>query len=603
LLYADAGLPVIPLHGVREGLCTCGDEDCKQPGNHPRTKRGVANATTDRSVIEQIWTKWPKAKIGIALGGPGKLLAVLIDSAAGWQNLKKLGGPNGLPRTVQIRDHGRLILLFKCKEDDVPRAYVTNGVQLLGEGDFIVAPSNLDESTGKRRFATGHALGEVEIAQAPPWLLSRVPPTITAVGEPAADGALTPQQEPPKAPSVILLPTSEIKPERIGWIWPGVIASGRLTGLVGHPGLGKSQLAIDVAATVSNGRNWPGGAANGEAGDAIILAAEDDAADTIVPRLIAAGANCSRVHVVKAVKGDDGVERPFDLSVDLDRLEKEHGLSQVRLLVVDPISAYLGTMKSKGINRNQGADVRTVLNRLATFAVQHDLGVLAVSHLNKTSGARAITRIRGSLEWVAVPRAVFLVAEEAGTGRRLFLPLKNNLAPDRIGYAFEIEDRVVANDIRTSAVVWSNEPVTISPDEALAAAAKKVTLGATDFLQEVLSDGPVDQTEIVRLGKVAGYSEKALRTAREKLGVKPKKEGFGANGRWVWGLAGGATVLKRIVDNDGSNQTSSDNKQPLEGADDSGDEMAQDHDSEAGLMPGSDGPDKALEEPGGGDVG
>ena len=407
--------------------------------------------------------------------------------------------------------------------------HVTNGVQLLGEGHFIVAPSKLDGSTGKRHFRAGHALGKVEIARAPPWLLSCVPPTIAAVGEPATDGALTPQQEPPKAPSVILLPTSEIKPERIGWIWPGVIAIGRLTGLVGHPGLGKSQVAIDVAATVSNGRNWPGGAANGEAGDTIILAAEDDAADTIVPRLIAAGADCSRVHVVKAVKGDDGVERPFELSVDLDRLEMEHSLGQVRLLVVDPTSAY-------------GADGRTILSRLAVFAAKHNLGVLAVSHLNKTTGARAITRVRGSSEWVAVPRAVFLVTEEPGTGRRLFLTLKNNLAPDRIGYAFEIESKVVADDIHTSAVAWSGDLVTISADEALTATGRKATSGAIDFLEQALGDGPMDKTEIVRRGKEAGFSEKALRTAREKLGVKSKKEGFGATGKWVWVLAGGAEI-------------------------------------------------------------
>ena len=67
-----------------------------------------------------------------------------------------------------------------------------------------------------------------------------------------------------------------------------------------------------------------------------------------------------------------------------------------------------------------------------------------MSHLNKSSGASAITRIMGSTEWVAVPRAVFLVTEEAGTDRRLFLPLKNNLAPDRVGYAFRIENRIVA---------------------------------------------------------------------------------------------------------------------------------------------------------------
>ena len=145
-------------------------------------------------------------------------------------------------------------------------------------------------------------------------------------------------------------------------------------------------------------------------------------------------------------------DMPFSLAVDLDRLENEYDLQRVRLLVVDPVSAYLGPAKST----NHGADVRTVLGRFATFAAQHNLRGLAISHLNKTSGARAITRIMGSLEWVAAPRAVFLVTEEAGTDRRLFLPLKNNLASNRFGYAFRIEDRVVAHDIKTSAVVWDH---------------------------------------------------------------------------------------------------------------------------------------------------
>jgi hypothetical protein len=84
--------------------------------------------------------------------------------------------------------------------------------------------------------------------------------------------------------------------------------------------------------------------------------------------------------------------------------------------------------------------------------------VLAISHLNKNSGARAITRIMGSQEWAAAPRAVSLVTEEAGTERRLFLPLKNNLAPTRTGHSFAIEDRIVGDSIRASAVVWGNDP-------------------------------------------------------------------------------------------------------------------------------------------------
>jgi RecA/RadA recombinase len=369
-------------------------------------------------------------------------------------------------------------------------------------------------------------------------------------------------------PRVVFVRASEVAPQRVRWVWPGIIARGKVTGLVGHPGLGKSQVATDIAATVSKGRPWPGGVANDAAGDVIILSAEDDAADTGVPRLIAAEADRTRVHFVKAVEDGAG-ERRFNLAFDLDRLEKEIDQHQVSLVVIDPASAYLNPKKGKRIDRNNAGDVRTILDRLGAFAARHDLGVVAISHLNKSNGARAITRIMGSQEWAAAPRAVFLVTEEAETGRRLFLPLKNNLAPDRIGYSFEIEDKVVGDGIRTSAVAWGSEPVMISADDALAVAAKKEgTSGAVEFLEEMLREGPMDQAEVVRLGKQAGFTEKNLRTARENLGVKPRKEGFGKGGKWVWVPAGGATVLELVVNNETNKRTPTDNKEASGGGDD-----------------------------------
>jgi hypothetical protein len=124
--------------------------------------------------------------------------------------------------------------------------------------------------------------------------------------------------------------------------------------------------------------------------------------------------------------------------------------------------------------------------------------------------------------------------------------------------------------------VWDHDPVTITAEEALAAAAKKPPSAAIDFLQQALSDGPMDQTEIVRLGREAGFTEKNLRSAREKLGVKPTKEGFGAKGKWVWVPAGGATVLKLVVDNDPDKQTPPDDKQRAGSAGGSGDNQAAD---------------------------
>jgi hypothetical protein len=582
-LYAAEGWPVVPLHSkMMSRVCTCGNAACDKPGMHPRTEHGVRDATTNRALIEKYWDKWPNAKIGIATGVDAGIIAVVIDGEVGRRSLKELEDRNTqLPKTVTIRAPKERTYLLEIGDTRLhcPTKRLADGITILGDGEFVVAPYSIHDPELVRHFADEGAAGDVEMATAPQWLMN-------LIGEPTGTGAQS-------APSVILVRTSDIVPEKVEWLWHGFIARGRHTGLAGYPGQGKSHVGIDLAAAVSTGRDFPGGAPNGKAGDVIILSAEDGPADTIVPRLMAAGADLSRIHIVKAVR-DHNRERPFDLSVDLDRLEGEYDLTWVKLVVIDPASSYLGAA-----NRNNGGDVRAIQDRLASFAAKHELAVLTVSHLNKSSGASAITRIMGSTEWVAVPRAVFLVTEEAGTDRRLFLPLKNNLAPDRIGYAFRIENRIVADGIETSAVVWDHDPVTITADEALAAAKNKQAPPATvDFLQQVLRDGPIDQTEAVRLGAEAGFTEKSLRTARKKLGVKPTKEGFGADGKWVWELPGGAAGLKLIVDNDANKQTRPDDKHRAGSAGGGGDNQAAKPAHDAGtatepekLEAGSDNPD------------
>lgn len=540
--YVEAGVAVVPLHGKKKGICTCGDPACDQVGKHPRTEGGVRDATTDSKQVDKWWQKWPKAKIGIAFGRRTKLIGLEIVGDAGWTGLRELiGRHEDLPRTVTILDgEDREVRLFRC-DSNCTRKSLAVGLRVLGDDEFVIAPSSIDEASASPRFREKGKLGKVEVASTPRWLVERATSSST---ESTPSGRSSPAN-----PTIVLVPTSEIEPAPVTWIWPGVIATGRVTSLVGHPGLGKSQVTIDVAATISTGRPWPRGAANERAGHALILSAEDDAADTIVPRLIAAAADRTAVHLVMAVKGDDGVERAFSLTEDLERLEHEHDLQQVRLLIVDPITAYLGK-KNGVINRNHGSEVRPLLDRLAAFAARHDLGVLAISHLNKSGGAKAITRIMGSLDFAAVARAIYLVTKEPGSTRRLLLPVKNNLAPDRIGYAFELEGKVVGEGVQTSAVKWSDDPVTISADEALSAAGKRSS-DAVDFLRETLSEGPIGQAEIMRRGGEVGFTEKSLRTARGKLGAISKREGgIGADGRWVWHPSGGAKVLKLVVDSD-----------------------------------------------------
>jgi hypothetical protein len=179
LLCASNGLPVVALHETVNGRCTCGAEKCEQPGGHPRTPNGLDDATTDSRTIKELWTKWPWAGIGIALGVKAGLFAVVAKGRTGLEQLVALVRRNTkLPQTVVIRDGERRIYLFRAGGANLGKCggYLAEGARILADGDLIVAPSSLDEWTGKRRFKTGRVPWEIEIAQAPPWLLAAVAP-------------------------------------------------------------------------------------------------------------------------------------------------------------------------------------------------------------------------------------------------------------------------------------------------------------------------------------------------------------------------------------------------------------------------------------------
>jgi AAA domain-containing protein len=150
----------------------------------------------------------------------------------------------------------------------------------------------------------------------------------------------------PKQSALISVCASEVGLEPVEWIWRGRIARGKHTCIAGEPGTGKSQLSTFVASTITMGGTWPCGEGRAPQGSVIILSAEDGAADTIAPRLHATGADLGSVHIIKSVMdGDD--RRTFNLQHDLALLEAEcNRIGDVVLIVVDPVSSYLGKTDS-----------------------------------------------------------------------------------------------------------------------------------------------------------------------------------------------------------------------------------------------------------------
>lgn len=291
--------------------------------------------------------------------------------------------------------------------------------------------------------------------------------------------------QPGRGREPVLVRMSTVKPEEVDWLWRDRIPLGKLSIIAGDPGLGKSFITLDLAARVSTGSPFPGETTSRAPASAVLLSAEDGLADTIRPRLDAAGADPTKIHALRGIRSRDASSvSPFSLAEDLAVLEQvlvSH--PDVHLVVIDPISAYIGS-----INTHRDAAIRQVLAPLAELAERYRVAVLAVVHLNKNQSTKALYRGNGSIGLVAAARCVWLVAEDLDDrDLRMVLPLKNNLVPRPSGLAY----RLIQGRVR-----WESGPVEIDADTVLASEAQshgRLTERdeAKEWLLHLLTDGPV----------------------------------------------------------------------------------------------------------------
>jgi putative DNA primase/helicase len=334
--------------------------------------------------------------------------------------------------------------------------------------------------------------------------------------------------------------------EKVEWLWPGRIAIGKLTLFGGKPGVGKSQLMAHLTSVVSQGGAWPCNEGRAPRGSVVLFTAEDGVAETVAPRLIAAGADVARVTVVKGVEDPAG-RKTFDLKADIDLLEAAvREIGDVKLIIIDPVSAYLGRIDGHG-----NAETRSVLEPIAEMADRLRIAVIAVTHLNKGGAGNqgVMERFVGSIAFMAAARAGFaVIPDEENEGRVLVLSVKNNLAPKPRGLAFRCLQTIVGDGIVASLIDWESDYVTRTADEALSASEQGPESGgatakeqAIEFLLAVLSSGPKPVRDIEAEAVAAGLHEagkpigqnKPLRDARKDLGVETKKSGAHSAG-WVW---------------------------------------------------------------------
>ncbi len=345
----------------------------------------------------------------------------------------------------------------------------------------------------------------------------------------------------PQPEEVVLLRGDALTPEPINWLWPGWLAAGKMHILGGQAGTGKTTLALALAATLTAGGRWPDGSRSPRA-DVVIWSGEDDPTDTLMPRLLAMGADMRRVHFVAGMTAD-GKRRVFDPASDMEALAAAlRALGTVRLLIVDPIVSAIST------DSHKNSETRRGLQPLVDLAASIKCTLVGITHFSKgTQGREPIDRITGSLAFAAVARVVMVAAKDTEQDRRILCRAKSNIGPDDGGFAYELrQDELAAYPgVCASSVLWG-EAIEGSAREILGAAESQPEEGgalskAQDWLREFLAEGPQPQREVMSAADAFCHSRKTLRRAKDAIGIESRKMGgdFGGRGaKWFWCLPG-----------------------------------------------------------------
>jgi hypothetical protein len=357
----------------------------------------------------------------------------------------------------------------------------------------------------------------------------------TAIMRAVLDNAERIVKPEPVRDGVILTNGADLTPEPIRWLWDGWLARGKMHILAGAPGQGKTTIALALAATVTTGGRWPDGS-HCPRGNVIIWSGEDDPADTLLPRLMASGADRSRVFFITGARVN-GEADAFDPARDMAALQAEAArIGNVRLIIVDPVvSAVTG-------DSHKNTEVRRALQPLVDLAASMDAALIGITHFSKGGqGSDPAQRVVGSIAFTAVARVVLVAAKvksEEGEDRRILARSKSNIGPDEGGYEYRIEHGEPLPGILASYVAWGasvagtarellTDPSEQDDDKASALDA------AADFIQQVLGSDVVPSTAVYAEAEEAGVAKRTLERASDKLAVKKRR---GEGGKWYWSM-------------------------------------------------------------------
>lgn len=319
---------------------------------------------------------------------------------------------------------------------------------------------------------------------------------------------------------------SNINPQPVHWLWWPFVPLGKLTAAAGQMGQAKSLLTVWLAAATSHGQGIHLSRPSG----VVMLNAEDDAEDTIRPRLDAAGADLDRIWIQPEV------------TLEVDRLSNAcDELGDVRLLTIDPVQAYLPS----NVNSWKGQDVRNALEPIRQFAIDRYLAVVLVQHLNRrTDAGDPLARIADSQGIPQLARSVLIWGPDPSDpegdngSTKVLTRAKGNLARSKASATFEIVERVVTHNITAPALVRGDDREVTADDVIVDHETRTAVDEAVDWLRALLGDGPVQAKDGQRQARDVGIAQRTLARARKLAGVvsEQSRDDVGGIAGWTWRL-------------------------------------------------------------------
>lgn len=307
---------------------------------------------------------------------------------------------------------------------------------------------------------------------------------------------------------------SAIKQKKVEWLWYPYIPYGKLTLLQGDPGEGKSTFIINISALLTKGRPMPDGYPVLTPQTVIYQCAEDNMADTVKPRLVAAGADCEKVAYI--------IDEADRLTLDDNRIEQAILKTQARLLILDPLQAFMpqdGDMQS-------ASRMRGILGKLSMLASKYNCAVILIGHMNKGTAGNSIYRSLGSIDIAAIARSVLMIKrDDINAQVRYMIPIKSSLAPEGVAIAFSLGG---ANGFQWIGPCAINS---VNTDEyPVLKNSKKADVA--DFLIEMLKENDVLSADILSEMNQLGVSRRTVFYVKKEVGI----QAYRANNAWYWRL-------------------------------------------------------------------